>query len=382
MKALQIITGLGVGGAEQQLRLMLRHLPADCDVVTLTNPGAVADGIKADGRRVLHLGMRGNRDASALPRLTGLIRRERYDLVHTHLYRACVYGRTAARLAGVRGVVATEHSLGEEQIEGRPLSRPTQALYLATERFGATTVAVSDTVARRLRAWGVPQPRIETIPNGIEAERFRFDPAARKGTRAMLGIPPGAFVVGAVGRLVPQKRFALLVRAVAELPQARLLLVGEGPERAALSRWAAELGAGDRVLLPGRSGEDPGHGHAVPRLPSLLAAMDVLVSPSAEEAFGLAVLEALAAGLPVLHVTCPAVDELPENEAPGARRIGASPESLTEALRAHHRAWTLGLPTRLPVPAAVARYDIARSADRLMAVYERAAARTQPTISR
>lgn len=371
MKTLQIITCLGVGGAEQQLRLMLRHLPVDADVVTLTDPGTVAEGIRADGRRVWHLGMRGNRDASALPQLTGLIRRERYDVVHTHLYRACVYGRTAARLAGVRAVVATEHSLGEEQIEGRPLNPANRALYLATERFGATTVAVSATVARRLRAWGVPRPRIETIPNGIEADRFRFDPVARKGTRAMLGVPPGIFVVGAVGRLVARKHFAHLVRAVAQLPQARLLLVGEGPERTKLTRLAEELGAAERILLPGRSGADPGPGDRVPRLPALLAAMDVLVSPSPEEAFGLAVLEALAAGLPVLHVSCPAIDELPENEAPGAHRIGAGPQPLTETLRDHHRAWAFGRPARLPVPAAVARYDIARSAGQLMALYER-----------
>lgn len=376
MRALHIITGLGVGGAEQQLRLLLRHLPLNCDVVTLTNPGPVADGIRADGRLVYHLDMRGNRDLSALPKLTGLIRHHRYDLVHTHLYRACVYGRTAARLAGVRAVVATEHSLGAEQIEGRPLSRATQALYLASERLGATTVAVSDTVARRLRDWGVPRPRIETVPNGIEAERFRFAPAARKGARALLGIPPGAYVVGAVGRLVPGKRFAALVRAVAELPQARLLLVGEGPERAALLRLANALGCAERLLLPGESGELPGS--TIPPLPVLLAAMDVFVSPSREEAFGLAVLEALAAGLPVLHVTCPAIDELPANEAPGARRIGTTPQALGQALHAHHRAWALGLPTRLPVPRAVSRYDIARSAETLMAVYERAMAGALP----
>lgn len=59
MRALHVITGLGVGGAEQQLRLLLRHLPVDCEVVTLTNPGAVADGLAADGVRVTHLGMAG-----------------------------------------------------------------------------------------------------------------------------------------------------------------------------------------------------------------------------------------------------------------------------------------------------------------------------------
>ncbi|EST38021.1 hypothetical protein N566_09735, partial [Streptomycetaceae bacterium MP113-05] len=175
-RVLHVITGLGVGGAEQQLRLMLRHLPVKGDVVALTNPGAVADGLRADGARVRHLGMRGNRDVAALPRLVRLIRDGRYDLVHTHLYRACVYGRMAARLAGVRYVVATEHSLGEAAIEGRPLTAGTRGLYLATERLGAATVAVSATVADRLRAWGVPAERIHVVPNGIDASRFRHDP--------------------------------------------------------------------------------------------------------------------------------------------------------------------------------------------------------------
>ncbi|CAM5243025.1 hypothetical protein SVIOM342S_10554 [Streptomyces violaceorubidus] len=179
VKALHIITGLGVGGAEQQLRLLLRHLPVDCDVVTLTNPGPVADGLLADGVHVVHLGMTGNRDLSALPRLARLIRTGGDHLVHTHLYRACLYGRLAARMAGVRAVVATEHSLGDSQMEGRPLTPGVRALYLAGQRLGSATVAVSPTVADRLRRWGVPAPRIEVVPNGIDLERFRFDPVLR-----------------------------------------------------------------------------------------------------------------------------------------------------------------------------------------------------------
>jgi hypothetical protein len=131
LKVLHIITGLGIGGAEQQLRLLLPHMDrVRSSVVTLTNPGPVADALRADGVPVAHLGMRGNRDLSALPRLTRLIRRGAFDVVHTHLYRACLYGRVAARLAGVRTVVATEHSLGAAQIEGRPLSAGARALYL------------------------------------------------------------------------------------------------------------------------------------------------------------------------------------------------------------------------------------------------------------
>ncbi|RRR70414.1 glycosyltransferase, partial [Streptomyces sp. RP5T] len=250
MRALHIITGLGVGGAEQQLRLLLRHLPADCEVVTLTNPGAVADGLAADGVRVTHLGMAGNRDLAALPRLARLIRRGGYDLVHTHLYRACVYGRLAARLAGVRAVVATEHSLGDSQMEGRRLTPGVRALYLASERLGHATVAVSPTVADRLRRWGVPAPRIEVVPNGIDLARFRFDPARRLRTRQRLGLPETAYVVGGIGRLTAAKRFDVLIHALARLPENYwLLLVGGGPEEHVLRRTAHEAGVADRVLF-------------------------------------------------------------------------------------------------------------------------------------
>ncbi|MFD5327757.1 glycosyltransferase [Streptomyces sp. NPDC127092] len=411
MKVLHVITGLGIGGAEQQLRLMLRHLPLRSAVVTLTNPGAVADGIEADGTPVFHLGMTGNRDVGALPRLTRLIRQGGYDLVHTHLYRACVYGRPAARLAGVRSVIATEHSLGDAQIEGRPLSTGTRALYLATERLGTSTVAVSPSVARRLTRWGVAPSRIRVVPNGIETNRFAFDPRARASARAALGLPPDAFVVGGVGRLAPGKRFDRLVRAVAAVPEARLLLVGEGDQRQHLLRIAEECGATDRVLLTGACEDPPagpegrsgpagpegrsgpaaaegrahsadaaasagpsrgpgGHGGqgARPGLPALLAAMDVFVSTSPDETFGLAVVEALAAGLPALYVACPAIDDLPAEAAPGARRIGESVPELISALLALRGSGR----GRLAPPEAVRRYDIAQSARKLMSLYHQA----------
>ncbi len=220
---------------------------------------------------------------------------------------------------------------------------------------------MSDTVAARLEGWGVPAARVHVVPNGIEAARFRFDERVRRATRARTGLPERAFVVGGVGRLVPGKRFDVLVRAVAALPGAHLLLAGDGPERAALRSLAAELGAQSRIHLLGERdplGDSPDG--RTPGIPALLAAMDVFVSPSREEAFGLAVVEALAAGLPVLHVTCPAIDDLPAAQAPGARRIGTGTGELVAA------------------PPVVRRYDIARSAARLLDVYGLALAQPVP----
>jgi glycosyltransferase involved in cell wall biosynthesis len=375
MKVLHIITGLGVGGAEQQLRLLLRHLPVDCDVVTLTNPGTVAEGLAADGVRVTHLGMGGNRDLTALPRLVRLIRAGGYDLVHTHLYRACVYGRLAARLAGVRSVVATEHSLGDSQMEGRRLTAGVRALYLASERLGSATVAVSPTVADRLKHWGVPAPRIEVIPNGIDLDRFRFDRRRREDTRRRFGLPEDAYVVGGVGRLTPGKRFDVLVHALARLPDdCRLLLVGGGPEEQTLRRTAHEAGVAGRVLFTGECPYLP-DGSSGPDLPSLTCAMDLLASPSTEEAFGLAAVEALACGLPVLYASCPAIENLPPPAA--ARRVHGGPEAYARAIAEVRAAG----PGPRAAPEAAHRYSIARSAARLMHVYAAAVAGSSSPLS-
>ncbi|MFC9615154.1 glycosyltransferase [Streptomyces sp. NPDC056938] len=367
MRTLHVITGLGTGGAEQQLRLLLRHLPVHSDVVTLTNPGTVARGLTADGIRVVHLGMTGNRDLGALPRLTKFVRDGRYDLVHTHLYRACVYGRFAARLAGVRAVVATEHSLGESRMEGRPLSAGVRALYLAGERVGRATLAVSPSVAERLVRWGVPRHRIHVVPNGIDVERFAHDPALRDPTRHVFGLHRDDFVIGGVGRLVPGKRFDVLVRALAQLPDyVRLLLVGDGPEEQRLRGLAQELGVVRRVVFAGeRPYASPSGRVGDPDLPALMSAMDLLASPSDEEAFGLAVVEALASGLPVLYVSCPAVEDLPPRLESAAVRVPGGPESFARQTLRIVAARPFG---RTPSPAAH-HYSIARSAEQHLRLY-------------
>ncbi|MEV0633461.1 glycosyltransferase [Streptomyces sp. NPDC050619] len=375
MRALHIITGLGVGGAEQQLRLLLRHLPVDCDVVTLTNPGTVADGLIADGVRVVHLGMAGNRDLAALPRLVRLIRAGGYDLVHTHLYRACLYGRLAARLAGVRAIVATEHSLGDSQMEGRKLTAGVRALYLTGERLGRATVAVSPTVADRLRRWGVPAPRIEVVPNGIDLARFRFDPAVRLRTRRRLGLPETAYVIGGIGRLTAGKRFDVLIRTLTQLPSDYwLLLVGGGPQEHALRRTAHEAGIADRVLFTGERPCVP-DGSPGPDLPSLACAMDLFASPCPEEAFGLAAVEALASGLPVRYASCPAIEDLPAHTAPASRRVRGGPDAFADAIAS---ARAQGPSPRI-TPEAARHYCITRSAAQLMDVY--AAAVAAPSVS-
>src|SRR6202050_3396511 len=171
MKGLHVITGRGVGGAELQLRSVLQHTRHDAEVVTLYNPGPVADMIRADGRRVRSLGMTSNTQISAQYALRGLIADGGYDVVHAHLFRSQIYGRPAAWLAGVPVILSTEHSIGETHLERREMTASVRALYLATEAMSDMTVAVSPAVRERLLKWGGRAREGGGLPNGGGSHR-------------------------------------------------------------------------------------------------------------------------------------------------------------------------------------------------------------------
>jgi glycosyltransferase involved in cell wall biosynthesis len=321
MKVLHVITGLAAGGAESQLELLLRHTRHAAEVVTLYNFGSVGHRIAARGVRVYDLGMRGNRQFHSIFRLARIMRKGVYNVAHLHLYRACLYGRVAARLAGIPVVVTTEHSLGETLIEGRRKTLPVRLLYLATEPLSSATVAVSPKVRKLLVAWGVPEAKIRVIPNGLDSERFAFDLQARKLIRREFGIPEDGFVLGSVGRLHASKRYDHLLKAATPLLKGGvwLLLVGDGPERLRLAQLAQEIGAAQRLVFAGERDD----------VPRLLSAIDLFVSPSEEETFGLAILEAVASGLRVVAAECPALDG---TGIKGVRRVSADVPSLSRAL--------------------------------------------------
>lgn len=332
--------------AGHQLQALVRRLPGDNEVVALSPGGAAPEQVPV--HRII--GVR-DHDTAVVRHLRHLIRAGRYDLVHTHLYQANVQGRVAARLAGVRQVIATEHRLDA-------VARP---LYLATERLGGITIAGSAAIADRLRAWGVPQRRITVIPKGIDTTEYRYDPELRATTRARLGVADGVPVIGGVGRFDPDKRFDLLIRAVADVPGAVLLLVGDGPARADLERLAVIEGVADRVLFAG----------AVTHPREMYCAMDVFASPG-QASFGLAALEAVAAGLPAVYGSCV---PLAGAALPGTHRLSHDRESLPRALRTELLCLAERGGARLPARSAGERYDADHVAAAVGSLYERISAR-------
>ncbi len=359
MKVLHVITGLDAGGAETQLAMLLRHTRHACDVVTLYNPGPVAERIRADGTTVRDIGMRRNTDVRALPKLRSLIAAGRYDVVHAHLYRSQIYARPAARLARTPVVVTTEHSIGETHIERRRMTTGVRGLYLASELFSDGTIAVSDVVRDRLVRWGVPARKITVIPNGLDTAALAFDPAARQRARAQFAIGPDVYVIGTLGRLDANKRVDLTIEAAAPLLGERcaLLVVGRGDELAALRATAQRFGVDRHVIFAGFQADTA----------AMLAAFDLYVAASAQETFGIAVLEAMASGLPVLYTTCPALHGVTTAQA---RQVPGTPAALRAALGDALAAGPRHEP-REPDGAVFDRYGIASTARRVDDLYER-----------
>jgi glycosyltransferase involved in cell wall biosynthesis len=356
MKVLHVITGLDAGGAELQLAMILRHTRHESDVVTLYNPGPVADMIREQGTTVRDIGMQSNTELPALLRLHKIIKEGRYDVVHTHLYRAQIYARPAARLAGTPVVLTTEHSIGETHIERRKMTRGVRALYLTSEKFSDATIAVSDIVKDRLVRWGVPADKITVIPNGVDTDELGFDAGARERVREQFGIGPDTYVIGALGRLDPNKRVDLTMEAARPLlgDRCKILVIGRGEDQARLEAAAKRLGVTEHVIFGGYQKDTT----------AMLAAFDLYVAASLQETFGLSVLEALAAGLPVLYTTCPALDGI---QTERARLVTGTADELGAEIR---KAVEAGPQPRVADPKVFDRYGIESVVGRIDDLYE------------
>jgi len=291
-RVLHLIHHLSIGGAERMLvELAPRLADAGFDVAVacLSARGPLSANLSAAGIPVHDLGKRPGFDAGAVRRLRNLLRGERIDVLNTHDFSASLWGRLGGVLAGVRGIVSTMHAVAgwHNPRKHRVLNRP---LGLVTDRI----VAVSEAVKRSLvEREGADPRRIVVIHNGIAVRHYAAGPA-RAEARAALNVEPAAKLAGMIARCSPVKGGEVFIKALAS-PEARArdvrgVIVGDGPARDRWRALATALGIADRVSFPGWCGD--------PRV--WLAALDVAVCPSHQESFGLAAVEAQAAGRPVV----------------------------------------------------------------------------------
>jgi len=325
VKVLRVIARLNVGGPALHVAYLTAGL-AERGFDTILVAGTLARGeasmqsvAERRGVRIetideLHREIAPLRDARAVMRLARLIRRERPAILHTHTAKAGAVGRIAALLAGKARppiIVHTFHGHVLRGYFGPVKTFGFRLLERLLARMTTQLIAVSPEVRDDLVQLGVaPESKFAVVRLGIELdERVASDDAGRQETRRVLGIPEQAFVVGWFGRMTEVKRTPDVVRAFRGLVDAgvdgRLLLVGDGPERDGLERFAHELGVMRRCLFLGYQEEVGRYYDAV----------DALVLPSANEGTPVSVIESLAAARPVV-----------------ATRVGGTPDVVRDGL--------------------------------------------------
>ena len=351
LKILHVLFTLQTGGAEYVALNLLERLDGhryDRHVVSLTGEGDLADAFRRQGVQVHMLHKRSGLDPMLALRLLRLCRRLRPDIVHTHNATPWLYAVLAAKGSGA-SLYHTEHSN----------LFPHQRRLMRAERWLArwTDVIISDSekVKRHLvERQGLPGRKITTILNGIDTERFSR-PVDVAGVRRALGLNGSGPVIGTVGRLAEVKDHATLLEAfrriLEAMPQALLLIVGDGPLRAELEASARRLGIAGRVTFLGRRAD----------VSQLLRAFDIFVLSSISEGLPLSVPEAMAAGVPVVATDVGALREVVSDPAFGVLVPPKSPERLAEAVLALLRDETRrGVISRAARERVQATFDVTR----------------------
>lgn len=321
VRVLFVVGNFVAGGAERHLLELWKRLDRErfeVEIACFRNEGQFAPEVAALGWPVHDLGVGrtiyGPSGWRGLARLTRVALDFRPHVIHGYLFGPNLFAVLAGRLAGIRAVVVAKRNVDA-------FETPRQvALQRWTHRNASHVTAVSEAVADSVVALGVPRDRITVIPNGVDAARF----AGGSG-----GPPPwggnGAPVVGSVGCLAPRKDYGTLLEALALLGREhafRAVLVGDGPERAALEQQARDLGLADRVSFLGER----------PDVERLLPAMDVFVLSSREEGIPNALLEAMAAGRPAVATAVGGNAEVLRDGETGWLVPPASPPRLAAAL--------------------------------------------------
>ena len=355
-----------IGGAERQLAAVAPLLQArgvDIHILTRRLPGTAAFE-RLDGIPVYRLPVPGPKPLASLTFTLAalpLIKRLNPDLIHAHeLISPATTAIVARKLFGIP-VVATLHGSGLSsdvlRLKRRLLGKT--RLRVLCREITAFCV-ISAVIDRELAAEGVPVQKRISIPNGVDTERFTpLAPAQKKALRSSLDLLADARVVVFVGRLAPEKRVDLLTgiwRSVREtVPRARLLIVGSGPEEVELKHRA-----NDGILFLGSQAD----------VTPYLQAADLFVLPSAAEGLSLALLEALACGLPAIATSVGGNPEVIHHRETGWLTPPNDPLALTEAIVTLLEDEKLQSKLRENARAhAVRNYSLVKMADRLVDLY-------------
>jgi glycosyltransferase involved in cell wall biosynthesis len=317
----QVLHSLAMGGAEVLAARLARGLRDRVEFLfaCLDDLGTLGEELRREGFPVHVLGRRPGFDWRCSLALARLLRRAQVDVVHAHQYTPFFYSLTARFLYRRPEVVFTEHGRHFPDYPRRKRMLVNRVLLRRRDRV----VAVGEAVRRALiDNEGIPAGRVEVVYNGIQLPPLPTGAAARAEVRRELAIGPGDLVLVQVARLDYLKDHATAVRTVGRVlkqrPDARLVLVGEGPERARIEEEVRRCGIEGSVRLLGLRTD----------VARLLAAADVFLLTSISEGIPLTLIEAMAAGLPVVATGVGGVGEVVEDGVTGLLSVAGDDAGL------------------------------------------------------
>jgi glycosyltransferase involved in cell wall biosynthesis len=295
-KVMMVSNSLGFGGADTQIVSISRTLRSrgwQVTVVSLIEPTAHLEALAEVGAPVHSLGMRpGVPDPRAILRLARLVSLEQPDVVHSHIVHANLLSRLTRCIAHMPALVCTAHNTRENSQRGGPTWHR-ELLYRLTDRLADQTTIICEAGYRHyVRTKAVPASRLQVIPIGIDCAEFAPSAEKRNQARLDLGLPEGHFTFLAMGRMVVQKDYPNLLRAMALIRHKpwTLLIAGNGPLQPELERLCAELCLTERVRFLGVRQD----------VRAWYNAADAFVMGSAVEGMPVVLLEAAASGLPAV----------------------------------------------------------------------------------
>jgi glycosyltransferase involved in cell wall biosynthesis len=320
IRILQLLQGLAIGGIERMVLDLVFALPEaefTTSFCTFDREGQLASEVAARGMSLHFRKRQRGLDAGFVLWLAKLLRRERIQILHAHNATAFFYGAAAARLAPGTRFLYTEHD------RAFPTPWRERGLHALLARGVDAAVTVSDTLRDNLvRYEAFPADRLHVVKNGVTLRAPQRDGAAMRAELG-IGMRPTA---GIVARLAPVKNHALLLRAwkqvLETVPNAVLLVVGNGSTEPATRALADELGLGDAVRFVGFRLD----------VAEILASLDVFVLSSLSEGLSLTLLEAMAAGLPIVATRVGGNPEVVQDGDTGLLVPSGDPPALARAL--------------------------------------------------
>ncbi len=324
----RILPSLEMGGVERTLISLLPRLQEEgieVKVCCLYRRGVLAEEMEKVGIPVITLGMRARMDVDlkyllGILRLAYLLKKERVDIVHTHLYRANTPGRMAAILAKVPVIIANEHNIDSWKTPSQ--MRMDRFLSQFTDKIIAVSNEVKEFYVNEV---GIPENKLEVIYNGVDLKRFEKD-FDKKKKKKELGLPLSLPLVGTIGRLQPQKDHKTFLKAssliLKKFPKVHFLIVGGGSLRRELEDFTKNLEIEKNVHFLGERKD----------IEEILPLMDIFVLTSKREGFPITVLEAMACGVPVVATSVGGTPEIIEDGKTGFLIPPENPHLLSEAI--------------------------------------------------